>query len=352
MVHGREAAWSAAFPRFRGRLQQPIVRGNAPLAVEFRADQPDVMLHCADGAVRLRVKTRDERKEPGMRSMLEKMRFAALTAFFALAGLVPAAAAKLGQPSPWEINFQPAGSPIMEFIESFHNWLLVIITAIMLFVTAMLLYCIYAFNAKRNPKPSKVTHNTALEIVWTVVPVLILVGIAIPSFRLLYDQLELPKGDITVKATGTAQWTWTYTYPDNGGFSYDSVMLQDNELKPGQPRLLAVDNELVVPVNKIVRVQVTGDGIIHSFSVPAFGIKIDAIPGRLNETWFKAEKVGIYYGQCSQLCGRNHAFMPIAVRVVSDQDFTAWLDQAKKKFSAVPGLSPDMVASAAAPARH
>jgi cytochrome c oxidase subunit 2 len=284
--------------------------------------------------------------------MLEKMRFVALTAFFALAGLWPAAAAPIGQPSRWEYNFQPAGTPIMEFIESFHNWLLVVISAIMLLVTVLLCYCIFAFNAKRNPTPSKVTHNTTLEIAWTIVPVLILVGIAIPSFRLLYDQLELPKGDVTVKATGTAQWTWTYTDPDDGGFSYDSTMLQDNERKPGQPRLLAVDNELVVPVNKIIRVQVTGEGIIHSFSVPAFGIKIDAIPGRLNETWFKAEKEGIYYGQCSQLCGRNHAYMPIAVRVVSEPEYTAWLADAKKKYSAVPGLNPDMVASAAVPARQ
>lgn len=284
--------------------------------------------------------------------MLEKMRFAALTVFFALAGLMPAAAAQLGQPSPWEINFQPAGTPVMEFIETFHNWLLVVVTTIMVFVTVLLCYCIYAFSAKRNPKPSKVTHHTALEVVWTIVPVLILVGIAIPSFRLLYEQLDVPKGDITVKATGTSQWTWTYSYPDNGGFSFDSIMLQDNELKPGQPRLLAVDNYLVVPVNKVVRVQVTGEGIIHSFAVPSFGIKIDAIPGRLNETWFKATREGMYYGQCSQLCGRNHAFMPIAVHVVSEQAFTAWLEDAKKKFSAVPGLSPDKVASATGPSQQ
>jgi len=284
--------------------------------------------------------------------MLNRIHQTALTAFFVLAGLVPAAAAQRGQPSPWEINFQPAATPIMEFIETFHNWLLVIITLIMVFVTVMLGYCMYAFSAKRNPKPSKVTHNTPLEIVWTVVPVLILVGIAIPSFRLLYDQLTVPKSDLTVKATGTAQWTWTYAYPDNGGFSFDSNMLKDNELKPGQPRLLAVDNELVVPVNKIVRVQVTGEGIIHSWSVPSFGVKIDAVPGRLNETWFKAEHEGIYYGQCSQLCGKNHAYMPIAVRVVSEKDFAAWLDQAKKKYSAVPGLAPGNVASAAEAAQQ
>jgi len=284
--------------------------------------------------------------------MLNRIRQVALTAVFVLAGLLPAAAATPGQPSPWEITFQPPATPIMEFIENFHHWLLIIVTVIMVFVTALLGYCMFAFSAKRNPKPSRVTHNTPLEILWTVVPVLILVGIAVPSFRLLYDELILPKSDLTVKATGTAQWTWTYAYPDNGGFSFDSVMLQDNERKPGQPRLLAVDNELVVPVNKVIRVQVTGEGIIHSWSVPSFGVKIDAVPGRLNETWFKAEKEGIYYGQCSQLCGKNHAYMPIAVRVVSEKDFAAWLDQAKKKYSAVPGLSPNNVASAGKPARQ
>ena len=285
--------------------------------------------------------------------MMNHLRQLALSIPFVFAGLLPAAAAGTpGQPSPWEIYFQPAATPIMEFIVQFHNWLLVIITLIMIFVTILLGYCMYAFSAKRNPKPSRVTHNTVLEIVWTVVPVLILVGIAVPSFRLLYDQLEIPKSDITVKAVGTAQWTWTYSYPDNGGFSFDSVMLQDNELKAGQPRLLAVDNELAVPVNKIVRVQVTGEGIIHSWSVPSFGVKIDAIPGRLNETWFKAEREGVYYGQCSQLCGRNHAYMPIAVRVLSEKDFAAWLDQAKKKYSAVPGLAPGNVAEAGGIARQ
>ncbi len=283
--------------------------------------------------------------------MLERIRLAALTLFFAIAGFLPASAGQLGQPSPWEMGFQPPATPIMEFIETFHWWILIIITAIMVFVTILLAYSMYAFSAKRNPQPSKVTHNTALEIIWTLIPVIILVGIAIPSFRLLYDQLDLPKGDLTVKAVGTAQWTWTYTYPDNGGFSFDSNMLQDNERKPDQPRLLAVDNELVVPINKVVRVQVTGEGIIHSFAVPAFGIKIDAVPGRLNETWFKATKEGIFYGQCSQLCGRNHAYMPIAVRVVNDQQFATWLEEAKKKYSALPD-NPAVVASAADQARQ
>jgi cytochrome c oxidase subunit 2 len=278
--------------------------------------------------------------------MLERLRLAISTLVLMILGAGAAESGTLGQPSPWEMNFQPAATPVMEFIETFHFWLLVVITLIVILVTLLLVYVMVRFNAKSNPKPSKVTHNTLLEVAWTVVPVFILVGIAIPSFRLLYDQLELPAGDLTVKATGTAQWTWTYTYPDNGGFSFDSTMLQDNERKLGQPRLLAVDNELVVPVNKVIRVQVTGEGIIHSFSVPSFGIKIDAIPGRLNETWFKAEREGIFYGQCSQLCGRNHAYMPIAVRVVSDQEFAAWLEDAKKKYSSTPGVSPNRVVSA------
>jgi len=268
--------------------------------------------------------------------MLDRMRFVTSTILFALVGAGAAHAGTLGQPSPWEMSFQPPATTMMERIEAFHFGVLIVCTAIMALVAVLLIYVMIRFNARANPRPSKVTHNTVLEVAWTIIPVIVLVGIGWPSFPLLYDQLNVPAGDLTVKATGTAQWTWTYTYPDNGGFSFDSNMLQENELKPGQPRLLAVDNELVVPVNKVVRVQVTGEGIIHSFSVPAFGIKIDAIPGRLNETWFKATHEGIYYGQCSQLCGRNHAYMPIAVRVVSDAEFAAWLDDAKKKYGALP----------------
>jgi cytochrome c oxidase subunit 2 len=240
----------------------------------------------------------------------------------------------MGQPSPWQINFQDAATPVMEDIHLFHWWLLIVISLISAFVLLLLAYVMLRYNERANPEPSRTTHSTPLEVIWTVIPVFILVAIAIPSFRLLSEQLDIPKADLTVKATGTAQWTWTYAYPDHGGFSFDSNMLQDNERKPGQPRLLAVDNEMVVPLNKVVRMQVTAEGIIHSFAVPSFGIKIDAIPGRLNETWFKATREGIYYGQCSELCGRNHAFMPIAVRVVNDRDFAAWVEEAKKKFAA------------------
>jgi cytochrome c oxidase subunit II len=254
----------------------------------------------------------------------------------ALAGVLllaggSAFAEEVGQPGPWEFDLQASATPVMDSIMQFHNWLMVIITVITLFVLALLITVVVKFNARANPVPSRTTHNTLIEVAWTLIPVMILVGIAVPSFRLLFEELDIPKADLTVKATGK-QWYWSYAYPDNGKFEFDSLLAQDK-----QPRLLGVDNELVVPVNKVVRVQVTGADVIHSFAVPAFGIKIDAIPGRLNETWFKATKTGMFYGQCSELCGRDHAFMPIAVRVVSDQDFAAWVESAKKKFAAVPG---------------
>jgi cytochrome c oxidase subunit 2 len=208
----------------------------------------------------------------------------------------------------------------------------IISVLITVFVLALLLYIMIRFNERANPTPSRTTHNTTLEVAWTVIPALILVVIAVPSFRLLFDQLEIPNSDLTVKATGTAEWTWNYEYPDHK-FQFDSPMLQDNERKAGQPRLLAVDNEMVVPVNKTVRVITTGSDVIHSFAVPSFGIKIDSVPGRINETWFKATREGVYYGQCSELCGKDHAFMPIAVRVVSEQAFTAWVEDAKKKYA-------------------
>jgi cytochrome c oxidase subunit 2 len=244
--------------------------------------------------------------------------------------LVSGGMALAAQPEPWEMTLQPAASPVMENIVWFHNFLFVLITLITLFVLALLIVVVMKFNAKTNPVPSKTTHNTLIEVAWTLIPVLILVGIAVPSFRLLFQQLDIPKADLTVKATGK-QWYWSYSYPDNGKFEFDSLMAADK-----QPRLLGVDNEMVVPVNKVIRVQTTGADVIHAFAVPAFGIKIDSIPGRLNETWFKATKVGMYYGQCSELCGKDHAFMPIAVRVVNDQEFAAWVEAAKKKYATNP----------------
>jgi cytochrome c oxidase subunit II len=252
--------------------------------------------------------------------------------------------AELGQPAPWEYKLQGSATQVMDDITSFHNWLLITITLITLFVLGLLAIIAVKFNAKANPVPSRTTHNTLIEVAWTLIPVLILVAIAVPSFRLLFLELDIPKADLTIKATGK-QWYWSYAYPDNGKFEFDSLLACDEaRQKCQEPRLLTVDNEVVVPVNKVVRVETTGADVIHSFAVPAFGIKIDAIPGRLNETWFKANKVGVYYGQCSELCGKDHAYMPIAVRVVSDQEFAAWVETAKKKFAANPA---NAIASAA-----
>ena len=253
--------------------------------------------------------------------------------------------AEMGQPAPWEYKLQEAATPVMENITWFHNLLLAIITIITLFVLGLLVAVVIKFNARANPVPSRTTHNTLIEVAWTLIPVLILVMIAIPSFRLLFLELDIPKADLTIKATGK-QWYWSYAYPDHGKFEFDSLMAQDKK-----PRLLGVDNEMVVPVNKVVRVLTTGADVIHAFAVPAFGIKIDAIPGRLNETWFKATKTGMFYGQCSELCGKDHAFMPIAIRVVSDQDFAAWVETAKKKYATNPGNSFASAAPAAAVGR-
>src|SRR5580658_7814933 len=238
-----------------------------------------------------------------------------------------AALAGMGQPSPWQMGLQASATPIMSDITWFHDVLLWITAVISGFVLLLLLIIILRFNARANPTPTRTTHNTLLEVLWTILPVIILACIAVPSFRLLFVQLDVPKPDLTVKATGS-QWYWTYNYPDNGNLKITSAMLDDEhlkQLKPDEPRLLAVDNDMVVPVNKVVHVIVTGTDVIHSFNVPSFGIRIDAVPGRINETWFKATTEGMFYGQCSELCGKDHSFMPIAVRVVSDADFAAWL---------------------------
>jgi cytochrome c oxidase subunit II len=262
-----------------------------------------------------------------------------LTAVLAVGG---AGAASAQQPSPWQIGLQNSASPVMDNIVWFHDFLLWIITAITVFVLALLVIVIVKFNARSNPVPTRTTHNTTLEVLWTLIPVIILVTIAIPSFKLLFYQQTIPPADLTVKATGK-QWYWSYSYPDEK-FEFDSLMLQDADrakINPPPPRLLAVDNALVVPVNKVVRVQVIGADVIHAFAVPSFGVKIDAVPGRLNETWFKATREGVYYGQCSELCGKDHAFMPIEVRVVSEQAYTTWRDEAKKKFASdTPSLPP------------
>ena len=251
--------------------------------------------------------------------------------------------AGLGQPSPWQLGPQISASPVMDDIIWFHDFLLWLIAAIALFVLVLLVYVCVKFNAAANPIPTRTTHNTLIEVLWTVVPVLILVAVAVPSFRLLFFQLEPPPADLIIKATGK-QWFWTYTYPDQK-IEFDSLMVQEKDLKQGQPRLLAVDNEVVVPVNKVVYVQTTASDVIHAFAVPSFGVLIDAVPGRLNQTWFKATREGIYYGQCRELCGKDHAFMPIQVRVASEADYNAWLTQAKQKF-AIDGSRPANLAAA------
>src|SRR5215468_9791556 len=256
---------------------------------------------------------------------------ACVSALFVLTAASGAWAA-LGYPTPWQTGLQDAGSPVMENIIWFHNLLLIVITVIAGFVLALLIWVMVRFNQRTHPTPSRTTHRTSLEVAWTVIPIGILVFIAVPSFRLLFLEQNVPPAEVTVKATGK-QWYWTYGYPDQGKFEFDSLMVQDKDLKQDQPRLLSVDNDMVVPVDKVVRVQVTGSDVIHSFAVPSFGIKIDAVPGRLNETWFKATREGRYYGQCSELCGKNHAFMPIAVHVVSEQAYATWLADAKKKFA-------------------
>jgi len=270
-----------------------------------------------------------------------------LCAFAVLLAAGGSALAGLGQPSPWQMGFQQSAAPSMDDITWFHNFVLWIIVAITAFVLALLVVVMVKFNARANPTPSRTTHNTLLEVAWTVIPVVILVVIAIPSFRILFVQLNIPQADLTIKAAGN-QWNWTYSYPDDK-IEFTSVMLQDAErmkLNPPPPRLLGVDNPIVVPVNKVVRVQVIGSDVIHAFAVPSFGVKIDAIPGRLNETWFKATREGVYYGQCSELCGKDHAFMPIEVRVVSEQAYATWLADAKKKF-ALDGSAPAIAVAAA-----
>ncbi len=247
------------------------------------------------------------------------------------------------QPKPWQLGFQDAATNNMTQITTFNDFLLILMTAITLVVLGLMVFVMLRFNAKANPEPSKTTHNTLVEVVWTVVPILILVIIAIPSFRLLYYQRVLPEADMTIKATGY-QWYWGYEYPDHGGFAFDSLMLNDDE-RGGQPRLLATDTAMVVPVNTTVRVVVTGADVLHSWAMPAFGVKMDAVPGRLNETWFRAEKTGTYYGQCSELCGIRHAFMPIRVEVVEPDAFASWVSEAQAEYAQLE-TSKDMLADA------
>ena len=236
------------------------------------------------------------------------------------------------QPKEWQLGFQNPASDSMRDIVSFHNNLLLpIIIAISVFVLFLMLYACVRFRASANPIPSKRTHNVTVEILWTLIPCLILIVMAVPSFKILYKQDTIPKADLTIKAVGY-QWYWGYEYPDEN-IIFDSYMIEEKDLRADQPRLLAVDNEVVVPVNKVVKVLITANDVLHAWALPAFGVKRDAVPGRINETWFKAEKEGTYYGQCSELCGIKHAFMPITVKVVSEEDYQEWLSEARVKFA-------------------
>ncbi len=244
-----------------------------------------------------------------------------------------AAPASAEAPEPWQMGFQKAASPIMEETVWFHDWFLMpIITAISLFVLALLLICVWRFRESANPKPSTRSHNTPLEILWTLIPALILIAIAVPSFRLLERQLVIPEPDLTIKATGH-QWYWTYEYPDHK-VEFDANLIPEEKLKKDQIRLLSTDNPVVVPVGATVRVIITASDVIHAWAVPAFGVKADAVPGRLNETWFRADRIGAFYGQCSELCGTRHAYMPIEVQVLSKEGFLRWLARAKRESAA------------------
>ncbi|WP_293948580.1 cytochrome c oxidase subunit II [Sneathiella sp.] len=242
------------------------------------------------------------------------------------------ATAGAGQPSPWQLTFQEALSPVATEQHIFHELLLWIISAISLLVLALLIYVILRFNKRANPAPSKTSHNTLIEIIWTVVPIMILIVIMIPSLKLLYfgDRIEEP--DMTLKAIGY-QWYWGYEYMDEEGLAFEAVMIQEEDLKEGQPRLLTTDNAIVLPVDTNIRVLVTSEDVIHAWAMPSLGVKMDAVPGRLNETWIRIEKEGMYYGQCSELCGALHGFMPIMVKAVSKEEYASWLVTAKEQFA-------------------
>ena len=265
-------------------------------------------------------------------------RAAALAVFglFIFAALaVLAGVAEASFPQPWQLGMQASASPVKEHIAWLPNLLLVIITLITIFVLVLLVYVMVRFRASANPKPARTTHNTLVEIIWTVVPTLILVGIAIPSFKLLYFMDRTFEADMTLKVNGH-QWYWSYEYPDQGGLKFESYMIPEADLKPGQKRLLEVDNRVVVPVDTNVRVLVGGTDVMHSWMVSALGVQIYAVPGRVNESWVRINKPGVYYGQCNQICGINHAYMPIAVEALPKAEFDRWVAQAKQKFATAP----------------
>jgi len=259
-----------------------------------------------------------------------KLFFLIITGLCALTSL---AFAKVGLSENWQLNFQDPATDLMSDIISFHSYILMpIITGISILVLLLLLIVAFRFNSSRNPIASTTTHNTLVEVLWTVIPVILLIVIAIPSFRLLYVSETIPKADLTIKAIGN-QWYWSYEYPDYGDIVFDANMLNDDELSDPKLRLLETDTQIVVPINKVVKLQITSNDVLHAWTIPAFGVKMDAVPGRLNETWFKANQEGVFYGQCSELCGPKHSFMPINVKVVSEKEFQEWIGFAKEEYA-------------------
>ncbi len=255
--------------------------------------------------------------------------------FFLVAFIGKAKDDGLGVPSEWGIDLQNPITEVAKDVYDMHFFVLIIVTLITLFVLALLVWVCFRYSEKNNKNPSKTVHNTLIEILWTAIPVLILVVISIPSFKLLYKQDVIPEPDLTIKAIGY-QWYWGYEYPDHGNFAYEAFMLQsEDEVEDNKPfkRMLTTDTKVVVPVNKIVRVQVTAADVLHSWAVPALGVKTDAVPGRLNETWFRADKTGIFYGMCSELCGVNHQSMPIEIHVVTESEFKAWVEESQLKYA-------------------
>jgi cytochrome c oxidase subunit 2 len=273
------------------------------------------------------------RREPGLERN-QHARSCMPLLFLSLSMILIGAGDVLAAAEPWQLGFQEPASPIMERIVSFHNLLLWLITLITIFVLGLLAYVCVRFKAANNPTPSKRTHNAMLEVAWTAIPVLILVVIAIPSFKLLYYQDVVEDAEMTVKAIGR-QWYWSYEYPDHGNFTFDAFMIADEDIdaEAGQKRLLETDNRVVVPVDTNIRILTTASDVIHSWTIPAFGVKIDAVPGHVNEMWFKVDEPGVYYGQCSELCGAYHGFMPVTVEAVSKEDFEAWTKQAQEQFA-------------------
>lgn len=273
-----------------------------------------------------------------MNTLFKKSFFSFILGLSALVAFTMSAQA--GEPVAWGIGFQEAATSSADRIHDFHDMLLYIIVGITLFVLVLLIIVVMRFNAKSNPTPSKVTHNVLLEVVWTVIPVVILIVIAVPSFKVLYKNDRIVNPEMTLKVRGY-QWYWGYEYPDHGGIAFNSYMVPTENLRPDQKRLLSTDNVIVLPIDTDIALLTTAEDVIHSWTIPAFGVKMDAVPGHTNETWFNIKKTGVYYGQCSEICGKDHAYMPIEVHAVTKAEFEAWVVSAKEEFAALPVESRD-----------